>query len=148
MQGEKTTPMAFIWWVSVSLCISYWGWVSGSGGCLTDGTYNWLRRRATNVSQSSEELMHNNGGLLFRTEGPPLDQIIGQAADIALPSTLSAEGIRIISHTFPGVFPFGSPITFHDVLLPCCCSFAVLFHAILISSAVKIAIKYKKTTQL
>lgn len=91
--------MTVNWWVSDSVCISHWGSASDSRSCLTDGAFNWLRRRGTNVGQSSEELMQNNRGLLFLTEGPPLDQIIGQAVDISLPSIVSTQVIDTLSLT-------------------------------------------------
>lgn len=103
-EKKKQTPMTVNWRASVRVCISHRGSASGGEGCLTDGTFNWLHRRGTNVGQSSEELMQNNAGLLFLTEGPPLDQIIGQAVDSALPSAASAGGGRAISHTRPDVF--------------------------------------------
>lgn len=110
--------MTVNWWVSVSVCIPHRGSASGSECCLTDGTFNWLHRRGTNVGQSSEELMQNNRGLLFLTEGPPLDQIIGQAVDISLPSIVSAEGRRAISHTHPDVFHLARPSFLLIYLLP------------------------------
>lgn len=90
--GKKRTPMTVKFEVSGSVCISHWGLASGSRSRLTDGAFNWLHRIGTNGGQSSEELMQNNRGLLFPTEGPPLDQIMDQAVDIYLPSILSAEG--------------------------------------------------------
>lgn len=62
--------------------------------------------------------MQNNPGLLFLTEGPPLDQIIGRAVDTSLPSIVSAEGRRTISHTHPDVFQSARP---SFLLMYICC---------------------------
>lgn len=62
--------------------------------------------------------MQNNPGLLFLTEGPPLDQIIGRAVDTSLPSIVSAEGRRTISHTHPDVFQAARP---SFLLMYICC---------------------------
>lgn len=96
------------------------GSASGGEGCETDGTFNRLHRRGTNVGQSPEELMQNKRGLLFRTEGPPLDQIIGQAVDISLPSIVSTEGAHTISHSHPDVFHLARPSFLLMNLLPDC----------------------------
>lgn len=108
------------WWVSDSVCISHRGSVSGSRSRLTDGAFNWLLQRGTTIGQSSEELMQNNWRLLSLTEGPPLDQIIGRAVDISLPSIMSAEGRHSISHTHPDVFLLASLSFFLMYLLSWC----------------------------
>lgn len=134
--------MTVNWLVSDSVCISHWGSASGSLSRLTDGAFNWLHRRGTNVGQSSEELMQNNRGLLFLTEGPPLDQIIGQAVDISLPSIVSAEGRRTISHTHADAFHLAR-LSFLLIYLRARVlqlSLALFSHAFLVTCAMKINI--------
>lgn len=113
-RAKERKPMTVNWRVSQSVCISHRGSASGSRSRLTDGAFNGLHRRGTNVGQSSEELMQNNRGLLFLTEGLPLDQIIGQAVDISLPSILSAEGTDTPSHTH--IQMFSNQLAYHFAL--------------------------------
>lgn len=130
-KNKKTnqTPMTVNWRASVRVCISQRGPASGGEGCLTDGTFNWLHRRGTNVGQSSEEPTQNNAGLLFLTEGPPLDQIIGQAVDSC--SALRGVCWRWARYlTRPSrCFSFASPVSPLDISAATAAAAAAACHA-------------------
>lgn len=99
------------------------GW-AGRGGATPEARRRRRRRAAwrmellidsgdvgpTSANHWKEAAAKNNAGLLFvRTEGPPLDQIMGQAADGTLPSAASAARWTH-SHTRPDVCFFPSPV--------------------------------------